>query len=170
MFKTALAAIMALVFYLSSAPIDIGVTHATAAPRFNVLDMPIAGLPDITMVGKKCGLLRRSGCGEYNPSAKFQGGGYNPKMVRTTVCLPDDIYRAIKVNGVGSWTLNFAYPARRSNEVIQNVNGQCVTRNMPAGYLAAAYIRCPPYYTGPMAASIGQGGHKTMKRRPDMES
>lgn len=118
----------------------------------------------------KCGQKTRSyDCGEYDANAKFKGGGYNPQMVMKTICIPDDVWRAMLVNGRGNWTLNFAYPKRRLNEVIQNVTSQCITRLMPAGYLAAAYIRCT-YYTGPMAANIGNGGKSTMVRRPDMES
>ena len=110
------------------------------------------------------------GCGEYDANAKYKGGGYHPKMVMTTVCLPNDIWKAILVNGRGHWNLNFAYPRVRKNEKISTVREQCVTRLMPANQLAAAYIRCH-YYTGPMAVEIaGGGGPKTMRRRPDMES
>ena len=106
-------------------------------------------LAEPAAAGEKCrqnGVLHDR-CGP-NPDTQYRGGGYTPQTVSVVVCLPNDLYAAIKRrDGTSWWDFGLYYGGGKPEEVA-TVSRQCRKQNIAPGTWAVAYIDCPPTYQG----------------------
>jgi len=101
----------------------------------------------------------------------YQGGGHNPKTVPITACLPDDLYRGIKLgDGSSAWEVGFYYGGAEP-EVVKTVrNDQCWTHSKsgarqqghPGSYVIA--FICCGVYCGWVAGEIQNDGTVHLQR------
>ncbi|OGG86088.1 hypothetical protein A2392_01345 [Candidatus Kaiserbacteria bacterium RIFOXYB1_FULL_46_14] len=103
-----------------------------------------AGMVTESEAGSRCrdSVRVHDRCGPA-PNTKYKGGGRNPKTVKVTVCLPDDLAAAIRrKNGESWWDFGLYYGNGRPEEV-RTVRTNCKRQNITPGTWAVAYIDCP---------------------------
>lgn len=134
---------------------------------FNVINTDVAEAGQKKCSGQQ--VLLNDRCGP-DPNTQYGGGGYTPETVKMTVCLPNDLWRAIQRREGDTWWDFGLYYGDAKPEEVATVRTQCRKQNIAIGTVAVAYIDCPPTYRGWVHYKVTASGKVTLKRGSPFKS